>query len=66
PRGAKSEMVMKAIRDQKGEFRLADIELACPGVGREWIRTLLADLKQSGQVTCHGKGLAARWRYQGE
>lgn len=65
PRGAKSELVMKAIQDQAGEFRLADIERTCPGVGREWIRTLLADLKQSGQVTCSGKGTAARWRYLG-
>src|SRR5207249_6340446 len=65
PRGAKAEMVLKAIRDQRGEFRLADIERACPGVGREWIRALLADLKQSGEVTCQGKGPAARWRSRG-
>ena len=63
PKGAKAEMVLSAIRCQTGEFRLADIEAACPGVGREWIRPLLADLKNSGKVVCHGKGPGARWRY---
>lgn len=63
PKGAKAEIVLHAICNQSGEFRLADIERACPGVGREWIRTLLADLKEKGEVSCHGKGPAARWRY---
>jgi Fic family protein len=65
PKGAKAEMVLNAIRVQRGEFRLVDIERACPGVGREWIRALLASLKKSGEVKCHGKGPAARWAYQG-
>ncbi len=65
PRGAKAEMALTAIRAQTGAFRLSDIERACPGVGREWIRTLLADLRKSGRVTCQGKGPAARWHYTG-
>lgn len=64
PRGAKAEMVLAAIRRQTGEFRLADIEAACPGVGREWIRSLLADLKRSGKVTVRSKGPGARWRHR--
>ena len=63
PRGAKAGLVLSAIRGQSGEFRLADIEAACPGVGREWIRSLLTDLKAAGEATCRGKGPAARWRY---
>jgi len=63
PRGAKAEMVLAAVGAQTGAFRLHDIERACPGVGREWIRTLLADLKKSGKITCQGKGPAARWHY---
>jgi hypothetical protein len=62
PKAAKAEMVLGAIRAQLGEFRLADIERACPGVGREWIRKFLVDLRGSGEVTCRGKGPAARWR----
>jgi hypothetical protein len=57
-------MVLGAIRAQLGEFRLADIERACPGVGRGWIRKLLVDLRGSGEMTCRGKGPAARWRYE--
>ena len=64
-RGAKAELVMAAIRRQLGEFQLSEIERACPGVGRDWIRSLLAELKAAGEVSCHGKGPAARWRHLG-
>ena len=63
PRGTKSERVLDAIRAQPDEFRLSDLERACPGVGREWIRTLLAELKKSGDVACRGRGPGARWRF---
>lgn len=66
PRGAKSERVLAAIRAQPDEFRLRDLERACPGVGREWIRTLLAKLKKSGDVACQGRGPGARWRFLGD
>ena len=62
PKGAKTELVLNAIRRETGEFRLADIERACPGVGREWIRVLLANLRKSGHASCQGRGPAARWR----
>jgi len=65
PKGAKSEMVRQAISNQSREFRLADIERLCPGVGREWIRRLLAGMKATGEVSCQGRGPAARWRYLG-
>jgi Fic family protein len=65
PRGAKTEMVLKAIREQAGEFRLGDIERACPGVGREWIRALLVELRKAGQARLKGRGPGARWRYIG-
>jgi Fic family protein len=62
PRGSKSELVLAAIRAQAGEFRLADLERACPGVGRDWIRVQLAELRKQGEVSCQGRGPAARWR----
>lgn len=62
PRGAKAELVLAAIRQELGEFRLSDIERACPGAGREWIRALLSDWKAEGKVSCQGKGPGARWR----
>jgi Fic family protein len=60
-RGEKAELVLQAIARQKGEFRVRDLEAACPGVGREWIRLLLTDLRKQGKVRCHGRGPAARW-----
>ena len=62
PRGAKTELVHQAIRALPGEFRLADLERACPGVGRDWIRAILADLRQKGDLSCQGRGPAARWK----
>jgi Fic family protein len=61
PKGAKAELVRSAVRKRRGEFRLSDIEHACPGVGREWIRTVLADMRKDGELTCKGRGVAARW-----
>ncbi len=62
PKGEKTELVQDAIRRQVGEFRLADIERLCPGVGRDWIRTQLARMRETGEVSCEGRGPAARWR----
>lgn len=61
-KGAKAELVLQAIASQKEQFRLSDIERACPGVGREWIRKVLAELKDRGEVTCTGRGPGARWQ----
>ncbi len=52
---------MSAIRTQPGGFRLVEIEQACPGVGRDWIQTLMTNLKAEGVLSCSGKGPAARW-----
>jgi Fic family protein len=62
PRGAKTELVLHAVREQAAEFRVVDIERACPGVGRDWIRVLLGEMKKKGEVTCRGRGPAARWQ----
>ncbi len=65
PRGAKAAMVREAVAGHRAEFRLSDIERACPGVGREWIRRLLAEMREAGEVTCKGRGPGARWRWLG-
>lgn len=62
PKGAKAILVNNAILSQKGEFRIADIERLCPGVGRDWIRRLLQMLGKQGVVRCQGRGPKARWR----
>ena len=55
--------VLKAVHIANG--RPAEVERLCPGVGREWIGSLLTDLKAAGILSCRGKGPAARWRYLG-
>jgi len=65
PRGAKADEVRRAISRQTGHFRILDLEKTCPGVGREWIRRILADMKERGEVAVQGRGPAARWRYVG-
>lgn len=64
-RGAKMGLVLAAIRQQHSEFRLLNIERACPGVGRDWIQTIFTELKASGELVCSGRGPAARWRFVG-
>ena len=65
PKGAKAERVLEAIQRQPGDFRVVDIEQACPGVGREWIREQLIALRRQGRVTSTGRGPSARWRFLG-
>jgi hypothetical protein len=62
PKGAKAAMVREAVAKRHGEFRIAEIERAYPSVGREWIRTVLAEMQAAGEVTCTGHGPAARWQ----
>lgn len=62
PKGAKAELVQAAVRKRVGEFRLRDIEQDCPAVGREWIRSVLAEMQNVGELRCTGRGVAARWK----
>jgi Fic family protein len=62
PRGEKSEVVLEAVQKRTGAFRLSEIEKDCPGVGRDWIRAILFQLKKEGTITCLGMGKAARWK----
>ena len=66
PRGAKAQLVRDAVRKHQGEFRLSEIEQACPGVGREWIRDVLAKMREAGELQCKGRGVAARWQKRSE
>jgi len=66
PRGAKAARVREAVLSQSTEFRLADLERSCPGVGRDWIRAVLFQVRREGKVVCQGKGKAATWRLTGK
>lgn len=62
PKGAKSELVIAAIRNAKDSFRVADLQRACPGVSVDLIRRVLKNLRADGKVECLGRGQQAHWR----
>jgi hypothetical protein len=66
PRGAKMEMVFAGLQTMPREFSLQQLEASCPGVGRDWIKSILNGLKQDGKVICSGRGRGARWSYLSE
>ncbi|HJZ69226.1 MAG TPA: Fic family protein [Blastocatellia bacterium] len=65
PRGTKTALIEAAIAGIVGEFSLAELERACPGVSRDMIRRVLRDLQKAGKVECVGLGPGARWRKRG-
>jgi len=65
PRGAKTALVETAIDAFPGEFTLAELERACPGVSRDMVRRVLRQLQKKGRVACLGRGPAAQWRRKG-
>lgn len=65
PRGSKTDLILAALDRVGDEFTLVDIEQACPGVSRDWIRRVLRDLKEQGKVVCRGRGPGATWQKEG-
>lgn len=63
PRGEKIEVVKAVIQKQLTPFSLSELEKECLGVGRDWIRSILFQLKKEGKITCSGKGRGARWKH---
>ena len=64
PRGAKTGLVIAAIEAQPGQFRISDIQRACPGVSLDMIRRVLKNLRGK-EVECLGRGQNAQWRKLG-
>lgn len=62
PRGSKTGRVMMAIRGLPDEFKIADLQVVCPGVSIDLIRKLLKDLRNQGRLDCSGRGPQAGWR----
>jgi Fic family protein len=61
-RGAKTELIRSAVKGFSGDFTIAELERSCPGVSREMVRRVLGQQRKAGEVTCQGRGPAARWR----
>lgn len=63
PRGAKTMTVEEVIGRWDGKFTVADLEHACPGVSRDYVREILKRLRDSGRVECLTRGGAgAPWQ----
>ncbi len=63
PLGAKAKLVRREIYRRQGSFRVADLERACPAVGRDWIRNILRQMKTAGELRSFGHGAGARWEH---
>ncbi len=62
PRGAKTETIERTIQAMPGEFTIADLQQACPGVSLDMIRHVLKNLRSAGVVECLARGRGAPWR----
>jgi hypothetical protein len=62
PKGAKTELIQAAIEEMTAPFTLSELLLSkCPGVSRDMIHNVLKDKKMRDEVSCSGRGPAARW-----
>lgn len=62
PRGEKTALVIRAVEQTGRTFRVADIQMACPGVSLDLIRVTLKNLQRTGRVECLGRGRSAEWK----
>ncbi len=60
-RGAKTGIVIDAIRKQIGDFSISDIERACPSVSRVMIKKVLLQMQKEKKIKSLGKGQLAKW-----
>ncbi|MGD1076129.1 MAG: Fic family protein [Thermodesulfovibrionales bacterium] len=62
PKRTKMEMIIAAIDSFSGEFKLSNLERACPGVSRDMIHRVLREQQGLKEVECLGRGPGALWR----
>jgi len=61
-RGAKTAWVRDAIEQLPEEFGVGELVLACSGVSRPLIRTVLEALRKEGKLEVLGTGRGAKWK----
>jgi len=64
-RGAKRELVRRAVERLPGRFAIGDLKRICPGVSYPTLQRALADLKKEGKIECLGRGPDAQWEKRG-
>jgi Fic family protein len=60
-RGAKRQMVIDVIERLPGEFRIGDVQRACPGVSRPTLNRVMAELRNAGRIRPLRAGRDALW-----
>ena len=60
-KGAKREMVRRAVERLPARFAIKDLVRACPGISYPTLQRALADLRREGKVKCLGRGPDAEW-----
>ena len=62
PKGDKTAMIIEAMEAIKGDFRVVDLQKACPNVSIDLIRRVLKNLQTQGRIECLARGQKALWR----
>jgi Fic family protein len=63
-RGAKREMVRRAIDRLPDPFTIADLRRACPGVSEPTLKRALMEMSKEGRIERIGAGPAAQWAHR--
>ena len=61
-RGSRRALIEFFVADRNEAFNLQQICTALPGVSRDMIRLVLAEMRQQRAVECSGRGRAALWK----
>ena len=61
-RGYKRQMIVDCVERLPQEFRVADVERACPGIPRPTLNRVLAGLRDAGRLQSMGRGRDATWQ----
>jgi len=62
-RGAKTAIVVEAVKKQVGNFSISDIERTCLSVSRVMIKKVLLRLQKEKKIKSLGKGQSAKWTH---
>ncbi|MBI9015904.1 MAG: Fic family protein [Phycisphaerae bacterium] len=61
-KGAKTAIIKSSIEHKNGLFAVSELQLNCPDISIDMIRTVLKQLKSDGLVDCTGLGRGAKWQ----
>ncbi len=64
-RGAKTEMILRAIANIPGDFTVQDLQERAPTASKKLIRHVLGQERDAGHLVSSGRGRDAHWRRTG-